>query len=143
MQQACVRGGELGRSVTNVTPENFRLRPNLVLVPKVNAAYERSIQEEPAENRSRVFRTAHKNFLKEALFLLYVDDRMKEATQWFNYLKTTYTNAFAGKQENISLDDYALGQIVEFYGENDQNTSTASILACSAAAFVASGDGRR
>ena len=137
MQQACVRGGELGRSVTNVTPENFRLRPNLVLVPKVNAAYERSIQEEPAENQKQSFRTAHKNFLKEALFLLYVDDRMKEATQWFNYLKTTYTNAFAGKQENISLDDYALGQIVEFYGENDQNNVTASILGMFRRAFVA------
>jgi hypothetical protein len=126
MQQACIRGGTLGRSVTNVTARNFMLWPNLDLVPKVNAAYERMIAEEPKIKAN--METGHKNFLKQAIYLLYEDDRMKQATYWFNYLKTTYTNAFVMRQANISLDDFALSQIVMDNGETDMNKISASIL---------------
>jgi hypothetical protein len=127
MQQAAIRGGSLGRSITNVTERNFMLWPNLDLVPKVNAAYERMIAEEPKIKAN--METAHKNFLKQAIYLLYEDDRMKQAAYWFNYLKTTYTNAFILRQANISLDDFAMGQIVEDNGETDMNKVSASILA--------------
>jgi hypothetical protein len=127
MQQAAIRGGSLGRSVTNVTARNFMIWPNLDLVPKVNAAYEKMITEEPKIKAN--METAHKNFLKQAIYLLYEDDRMKQAAYWFNYLKTTYTNAFILRQANISLDDFALGQIVTDNGETDMNKVSASILA--------------
>ncbi len=135
MQQACIRGGELDRSVTNVTAENFMLWPNLELVPKVNAAYEKMIDEEPSIKQN--MQTAHKNFLKQAIYLLYEDDRTKQAAYWFNYLNTTYTNAFVGRQANISLDDYCLGQIVEDNGETDMNKVSDSIFAMFHHAFLA------
>ncbi|MGA2176804.1 MAG: hypothetical protein ABSH38_17645 [Verrucomicrobiota bacterium] len=135
MQQACMRGGALDWSVTNVTADNFMLWPNLDLTPKVNAAYEKMIQEEPSIKQN--MQTAHKNFLKQAIYLLYEDDRVKQAAYWFNYLKTTYTNAFVGRQANISLDDYALGQIVEDNGETDMSKVTSSILGMFHRAFLA------
>jgi hypothetical protein len=129
MQQAAIRGGELGRSVTNVTARNFMLWPNLALVPKVSAAYEKMIAETQDPGLKGNVQTAHKNFLKQAIYLLYEDDRMNQAAYWFKYLNTTYTNAFVGRQANISLDDFALGQIVEDNGETDMNKVSASILA--------------
>jgi hypothetical protein len=85
------------------------------------------IAEEPKIKAN--METAHKNFLKQAIYLLYEDDRMKQAAYWFNYLKTTYTNAFVLRQANISLDDFALGQIMTDNGETDMNKVSASILA--------------
>jgi hypothetical protein len=126
MQQAAIRGGSLGRSVTNITARNFMLWPNLELVPKVSAAYEKMIGEDPKLRAN--METAHKNFLKQAIYLLYEDDRMKQAAYWFNYLKTTYTNAFVLRQANISLEDFALGQIVEDNNETDMNKVSASIF---------------
>jgi hypothetical protein len=128
MQTACIRGGQLDRSVTNVTKQNFMLWPNLGLTPKVNAAYEKMVDETQDPSLKGNVQTAHKNFLKQAVYLLYEDGQMNQATTWFNYLKTTYTNAFVRRQENISLDDFALGQIVEDNGETDMNKVTDSIV---------------
>jgi hypothetical protein len=137
MQQACVRGGALDRSVTNVTADNFRLWPNLDLVPKVDAAYKEMINDTVEPGMKDNVRNGHKNFLKTAVYLLYEDNRVEEAARWFNDLKTTYTNALVGKQANISLEDYAIGQIVEGYDEMDMNKVTDAIRAMFHQEFVA------
>jgi hypothetical protein len=137
MQQACLRGGDLDRSITNVTAENFKLWPNLDLVPKVNEAYEEMINETEEPGLKENVRNGHKNFLKLAVYLLYEDNRMTNAAYWFNELKTTYTNAFVGKQANISLEDYAIGQIVEGYDEMDPNKVTGAIVSMFHREFVA------
>jgi hypothetical protein len=116
-RMALFRGGALSPSVTNVTAQNFMLWPNLDLMPKMNASFVKMIEEQPNLN----FQNAHKNFLKEAIPLLYVNGRVKEAAYWFNYLKTTYTNAFVMRQAGISLDDYVLGIVAENNNETDQN----------------------
>ncbi len=71
---------------------------------------------------------AHKNFLKEAIPFLYEFGREKQAQQWFNYLKTIYTNAFVGKEASISMEDYAVSQIATDINETDMNKIQASIL---------------
>jgi hypothetical protein len=113
----CFRGGALAPSVTNVTAENFMLWPNLDLVPKINAAYEKMISEQPNLN----FQTAQKNFLQEAIPLLYINGREKDATLWFNYLKTNFTDAFVGRKGNGKLYDFVLATIAEDNGETDPN----------------------
>jgi hypothetical protein len=136
MQAACIRGGELDRSVTNVTERNFMLWPNLGLVTKANATYEALIKEEDRPLLKANVQNGHKNFLKQAVYLLYEDNRMKEAAYWFNYLKNTYTNAFVGKQANESLDDYAIGQIMTDNSEMDMNKVTDSISALFHQGFI-------
>jgi hypothetical protein len=123
LRMACFRGGALSPSVTNVTEKNFMLWPNLDLVPKFNAAYVKMIEEQPDSN----FQNAHKNFLKEAIPLLWANGRVKEAAYWFDYLKKTYTNAFVGRQANISMEDFVLGDVNETFNETDQNQVLAQI----------------
>jgi hypothetical protein len=117
LRMDCFRGGALSPLVTNVTERNFMLWPNLDLVPKINAAYEKMISESPSNN----FQNAHKNFLKEAVTLLYENGRVRQATYWFDYLKKTYANAFVGRQANISLEDYVIATETEDISETDMN----------------------
>jgi hypothetical protein len=131
LQQMGIRGGALDKSVTNVTAENFMLWPNLAQIPTISASYEKMIGEETnnPHGLQQNMQTAHKNFLKQAVVLLYEDGREKEARHWFNYLTNLYTNAFVGKEANIGLEDYAVSQIIEDNGETDMNKVEASILA--------------
>jgi hypothetical protein len=117
LRMACLRGGALAPSVTNVTAENFMLWPNLDLVSNISATYEKMIQEQPNLN----FQNAHKNFLKEAIPLLYINGRLQQARIWFDYLKKNYTNSFIGKQANISLKDFVLATVAEDDTETDPN----------------------
>jgi hypothetical protein len=115
LRMACLRGGALAPSVTNVTEQNFMLWPNLDLVSNINRAYEKMIAEQPDSN----FQNAQKNFLKEAIPLLYVNGRLQQAVVWFDYLKKNYTNSFVGKQANFSLDDFVFATVAEDDNETD------------------------
>jgi hypothetical protein len=126
MQQACKRGGALPSWVTNVTEQNFILWPNLDLVPKVNAAYERTMLEVP-EQKS-VVQTAQKNFLKTAVVLLYEYNRNRDATYWFNYMKANFTNALIGEETNMTVQAYAFKQIQDEILELDPDKATSFIL---------------
>jgi hypothetical protein len=131
LQQGFFRGGALDKSVTNVTAENLVLWPNLDQVPVISASYEKMIAEETnnPHGLQQNMETAHKNFLKQAIYFLYEDGREKEAQHWFNYLKTIYTNAFVGKEAGMSLDDFAVGQIQTDINETDMNKVEAAIQA--------------
>lgn len=130
MQQMGIRGGALDPTITNVTAENFILWPNLDRVGVISKSYETMIAEEKGNPHGlqQNMETAHKNFLKQAIYMLYEDDRMKEAEYWFKYLKKIYPQAFVGKEANISLEDYAFSQVNEDIGETDQNKIKAAIL---------------
>jgi hypothetical protein len=117
LRMDCLRGGALAPSVTNVTEQNFMLWPNLDMVSNINAAYEKMIAEQPDLN----FQNAQKNFLKEAIPLLYVNGKLQQAAVWFDYLKKNFTNAFVGKQANISLQDFVLATVAEDDTETDPN----------------------
>jgi hypothetical protein len=135
MREACLRGGALPSNITNVTEQNFMLWPNLDLVPKVNASYEQLVDEEKDPGQKKSMENAHKNFLKEAVYLLYEDDRINQANHWFTYLTNTFTNALVGRMAGMSLDDYAVAQIVEDNNETDMSKVTSSIMAMYHRAF--------
>ena len=117
LRMDCFRGGALAPSVTNVTKENFMLWPNLDLVPKINAAYVKMIAEQPNLN----FQNAQKNFLEEAIPLLWINGREKDASYWFEYLKTNFSNAFVGRKGNGTLYGYVKETVEEDNGETDPN----------------------
>jgi hypothetical protein len=130
LQQMGIRGGALDSSVTNVTAQNFILWPNLDQIPAISASYEKMIAEETNNPRGlqQNMETAHKNFLKQAIYLLYEDGREQKAQYWFNYLKTIYTNAFVGPEAGMSVEDYAVSQIATDINETDMNKIEAAIL---------------
>jgi hypothetical protein len=117
MQQACLRGG-----LTTSKTGQYIFGPYLDLVPKVSGAYEKMINEEP-EIRENM-QTGHKNFLRMAVYLLYVDGRTKQAQYWYDYMRKLYSNAVL---PGTTLDDYALASITEEANDTEVNRAEAII----------------
>jgi hypothetical protein len=120
-----------GRLVSNPYVKAFEFGPNLEIIPKVSQAYEQAAEEDK-ENHDHILR-AHRNFLRDAVYFLYSNNRMKDADYWFKYLGSHYpdkmlidgkTNSYPGK---ISLDDYAMSRIVEDVKETDPARITAIV----------------
>ncbi|HZR21102.1 MAG TPA: hypothetical protein VFE51_27720 [Verrucomicrobiae bacterium] len=110
-----------GRLVANPFLKSFEFGPNLDIIPKVSAAYEQAAQED-AKNRDHIEK-AHKNFLKDAVYFLYVHNRIADAAKWYQYLGTKYpnntlldyqTNSFP---RNLTLNEYAVSRVEEDVGE--------------------------
>jgi hypothetical protein len=111
-----------GRLVANPFIRSFEFGPNLDIIPKVDAAYEQAAHDD-VKNRDHI-ETAHKNFLKDAVYFLFEGNRIPEASKWFNYLGTRFpnatlldyqTNSFA---RNLTLDEYAVSRAQEDVNES-------------------------
>jgi hypothetical protein len=107
-----------GRLVTNPFAQAFEFGPNLDIIPKVSAAYEQAAEED-ASNHDYILQ-AHKNFLKDAVYFLYQDNRLADAAYWYGYLARKYPNAdvLGGKPgtspaRGVSLDRYCISRIQE------------------------------
>ena len=106
---------ERGRLVMNKADKQFEFGPDLAIIPKTSAAYEQAMEED-APNRDHI-ETAHRNFVRNAVFFLYTYNREADALNWFKYLSKQYPNkplldAQPGSMPGtLSLDDYAIGRI--------------------------------
>jgi hypothetical protein len=118
-----------GRLVADNADRQFKFAPNLEIIGKVNAAYEQAMDDDP-KNRDHI-ETAHRNFLRDAVWFLYTYNRKGDAQAWFQYLGKHYpnkpllegqTNSFP---RNLTLDEYALAMIQEEVGDPDQRKITA------------------
>ena len=110
-----------GRLVANPFMKSFEFGPNLDIIPKVSAAYEEAAHDDE-KNRDHI-ETAHKNFLKDAVYFLYEGNRINDAANWYKYLGTKFpnstlldyrTNSFA---RNLTLDEYAVSRAQEDVNE--------------------------
>jgi hypothetical protein len=110
-----------GRMVENPFLMRFELSPNLDIVPKVSAAYEQAAKEDE-KNRDHILR-AHRNFLRDAVYFLYVNNRLADAAYWFKYIGTHYPdqmmvdsvgNSFP---RNLTLDEYAVDRVQDDVSE--------------------------
>jgi hypothetical protein len=113
--QSMLLSFQRGRLVLNPFAKAFEFGPNLDIIPKVNLAYEQAAQED-AKNRDHILK-AHRNFLRDAVYFLYMYNRVADAAEWFKYLATKYpdktildyqTNSFP---RNLTLDKYAVGRV--------------------------------
>lgn len=113
-----------GRLVPNYFTKTFEYAPNLALIPKVNAAYEEQMKEQP-DMRANIA-TGHRNFLRDAIYFLYIHNRVADAARWFKYLGEKYPdktiidsdpNSFP---RNVTLDEYCVAKLQEAIGETDQ-----------------------
>jgi hypothetical protein len=94
----------------------FIYAPNLDIVRKTNQAYEEMMELEP-QMRDNIA-TAHKNFLKTAVYFLYVYSRASQAKEWFDYVNKKYPQAIPPNQD---LDTYALERVTEDVGETSHD----------------------
>ena len=111
-----------GRLVANPFIRSFEFGPNLDIIPKVSAAYEEAAHDD-AKNRDHI-ETAHKNFLKDAVYFLYEGNRIADASKWYNYLGTKFPNANMldyrtnSLARNLTLDEYAVSRAQEDVNES-------------------------
>ncbi|HXI72173.1 MAG TPA: hypothetical protein VNN22_17595 [Verrucomicrobiae bacterium] len=116
------------------------LEPNLDLVPKVNDAYE-TIMAEDAANRDHIA-TAHRNFLKDAVYFLYENNHIKDAAKWYKLLsekypdKTILENDPNSLPRNYSLDEYAVARVQSEIGDTSQERTTAVVQGLLANAYL-------
>ena len=121
-----------GRLVANPFVKAFEFGPNLDIIPKVSAAYEQAARDD-AKNRDHIEK-AHKNFLKDAVYFLYVNNRIADARRWYQYLGTKFpnntlldyqTNSFP---RNLTLDQYAVARVQEDVNETMSRDRVKAII---------------
>jgi len=101
----CMQVSVLRGRLISLSP--IYLGSDISKIDRANAAYEQMIQDD-AEMRHAI-KIAHKNFLKDAVYLLYTNDRLAEANRWFMRLKELYPD---GLPANQSMEDWALEKVV-------------------------------
>ena len=129
--QSMLQAFHHGRIIPDPFTKTYSLGPNLDLTPQVNAAYEQMMSED-AGMRDNIAR-AHRNFLRDAVYFLYENNRIAEATQWFKYLGDHYPDKpiIDGQPgslpKNLTLDEYAVAVVQIDIGETSQERVTAAV----------------
>ncbi len=130
-----------GRVIANpLAPGGIEFGPDLEIIPRVNDAYVEMMNEDSGNSNN--IANAHRNFVRDAIYFLYVNNRVSDAQHWFNYLARTYpdkfiidgnTNSFP---RNVSLDEYAISRVQEDINETSQERVTAVIKGLLTHAYV-------
>jgi hypothetical protein len=129
--QSMLQAFHEGHIIEDPITHTYSTGPNLDLIPNVNKAYE-TMMKEDAANRSNIS-MAHRNFLRDAVYFLYVNNRMAEARKWFNYLAKEYPdkpileNDPNSLPRNLTLDEYAVAVVQIDIGETSQQRVTSAI----------------
>lgn len=120
-----------GRLIADDYAKRFDFGPNLEIVDKVSAAYEQAMLDEPGMSNN--IATAHRNLLGNAVYFLYEHDRIPEALKWYKYLggkypeKTLLANKPDSFPANLTLEEFAIGRIVEDVSETSRDRVKAAL----------------
>ncbi len=106
MQQATLQGRL--KVVDLGDQRSVRLGPNLDLVAKASAAYEEMIRDEEQPHLKDAISRAHRNFLREVVYLLYTHNRLADAQRWFDIMREKYSDAVPA---GAALDQWALQRV--------------------------------
>jgi hypothetical protein len=105
-----------GRIVLARDEGSYVFGPDLGKIALAHEGYEKMLAEE-TEKRDPIVK-AHRNFLKEAVYLLYTHNRLAEANRWMSVLQQKYPGAVPADQ---SVETYALKRMTENITELNHN----------------------
>jgi len=117
-----------GRIIDDPFAQTSSLEPNLDLVAKVNDAYVASMNED--QQNSNHISNAHRNFLKDAVYFLYENNRVADAAKWYKVLGEKYPDKFILENDpnsfprNLTLDEYAVARVQSELGDTSQERTT-------------------
>jgi hypothetical protein len=123
-----------GRIISNPFTHRVELAPNLDIIPKANDSYLQMYAEETDSGQKAGYLKAHRNFLRDAIYFLYENNRMTEAAKWFQYLGDKYPdqpiieNQPDSLPKNLTLDEYAYDVVKIDIGETSQDRVTAALM---------------
>ena len=130
-----------GRLVINPFDKSYDYYPDLDLVSKLNDAYDTMYAEEPDAGQKQAIQNAHRNFLRDAVYFLYEDNRIAEAAKWFAYLGRKFPNQPlldsdpGSLPSQLTLDQYAVACVQEDVKDIDQNRTMAAVEGLLARAY--------
>jgi hypothetical protein len=122
-----------GRLIINPFDKSYNFYPDLDLIPKVNDAYETEYAEESDPGEKNSIEHAQRNFLRDAVYYLYTDNRIADAAKWYAYLsrkfpdKPLLDNDTNSLPSQLTLDQYCVACVQEDLGDTDQNRTTADV----------------
>jgi hypothetical protein len=131
--QSMLQAFHHGRIIRNPFNQSYELVPDLDLVSKVNDVYEKMYAEETQPNMRDGIQKAHRYFLGDAVYLLYEDNRVAEAAEWYRCLAREYPdNALLNGDANsrpsqLTFDQYAIARVQEDVGDTSQERTTAAV----------------
>ncbi len=131
-----------GRVIANPFNQTYSLGPNLALIPKVNEAYLKNYDEETDPGQKQGILNAHRNFLRDAVYFLYENDRVAEAAKWYKLLGDKYPNKIildgdmTSFPKNLSLDEYAVRRVQEEIGDTSEERTQAVVQGLLARAYA-------
>jgi hypothetical protein len=128
--QSILQAFHHGRIISSPFNKAVELAPNLDLIPNLNDTYMQMYASETDPGQKNGILTAHRNFLRDAVYFLYENNRITEAAKWYKILGEKYpdktildynTNSFP---RNLTLDDYAVARVQEEIGDTSQERTT-------------------
>jgi hypothetical protein len=106
----------------NKNSDQFIYAPNLDIVPQTDKAYLEMMGQETTMYNN--IANAHKNFLKWAVYYLYLYGRRTQANYWWKYMHEKYPDATPPNQD---LEQYAFDRAQETVGETAHDDAKAMI----------------
>ncbi len=128
-----------GRLIENKVDRRFEFGPNLAIIPRVYAAYEQAMVDDP-KNKDHI-ETAERNFLKDAVFFLYTYNKEADAIKWYKLLAEKYPDKGLldfepnSLPKTLSLDDYAIARIQGEVGDAGREKTKAVLEGLERQAF--------
>ena len=115
MQMATLRG----RFTYLPGTGRFEASPNLALMDKAHLAYDAMIEQAPEDDQMRMGR-GHRNFLKDAVYLMYTHNRIADAAKWFKILQEKYPEDTDAEDSvrGRTLDEFAVARAEEWAGRH-------------------------
>ncbi|MCS1407232.1 MAG: hypothetical protein M2R45_00389 [Verrucomicrobia subdivision 3 bacterium] len=101
----------------------YEFGPNIAITETVNGVYEQMMEEDEAQREH--ISTAHKNFLRTAIYFLYTHNRVAEATKYYDYVRELYPGSIP---DEVSLEEYAFQRLEEEFGSTSQDRMKAMML---------------
>jgi hypothetical protein len=129
--QSMLQAFHHGRIIADPSNKTYELGPNLDLIPKVNDTYETLMQEDE-KNRDHIA-TAHRNFLRDAVYFLYENNHIADAAKWYHMLGEKYPDKTILDKDpnsfprNLTLDEYAIARVQSDIGDTSQERTTAVV----------------
>ena len=111
-----------GRIVAEGLDGTYTFGPDLGKIGLAQDGYMRMLGEET--EKKIVIEKAHRNFLKEAVYLLYTHNRLAEADRWMKVVKDQYPDAI---EKGVSVEQYALARMTSSISDLNHNRTKALI----------------
>jgi hypothetical protein len=131
--QSMLQAVHHGHIISDPINHAYSLGPNLDLIPQLNTATEQFYADETDPGQKEGILRAHRNALRDAVYFLYVNNRMAEANQWFKFLGEKYPdkpiieNQPDSLPKNLTLDQYGVAVVQIDIGETSQERVTSIV----------------